>query len=76
MLQRLLKLTERLPSRGDWTSGTRHRSTSRWGEQLDRHWTVTRVLIPKMIYADRKVVAAVRKIRNEIGRMTKPMGRK
>jgi hypothetical protein len=76
MLQRLLKLTERLPSRGDWTSGTRHRSTSRWGEQLDRHWTVTRVLIPKMIYADRKVDAAVRQIRDKVVRTTKSMDRK
>jgi len=76
MLQRLLKPTERLPSRGDWTSGTGHRSASRWGEKLDRHWNVTRVLIRKMIYADRKVDAAVRQIRNEIVRMTKSMDRK
>jgi len=61
---------------GDWTSGTGHRSASRWGEKLDRHWTVTRVLIRKMIYADRKVDAAVRQIRNEIVRMTKSMDRK
>jgi hypothetical protein len=41
-----------------------------------KNWTVTRVLIRKMIYADRKVDAAVRQIRNEIVRMTKSMDHK
>ena len=72
MLQRLLKLTERLPSRG---TGHPALDIVRPADG-ERNWTVTRVLIRKMIYADRKVVAAVRQIRNEIVRMTKSMDRK